>query len=69
MRANCIAPGLTDTKLMRESTSKEAIEEVEARLALRRIGEPEEIAKVALFLASDLSTYVTGQVIRADGGM
>ena len=69
VRANCIAPGLTDTKLMRESTSKDAIEEVEARLALRRIGEPEEIAKVALFLASDLSTYVTGQVIRADGGM
>ena len=60
VRANCIAPGLTDTKLMRESTSKDAIEEVEARLALRRIGEPE--AKVALFLASDLSTYVTGKL-------
>ena len=36
---------------------------------MRRIGEPEEIASVALFLSSDLSSYITGQVIRVDGGL
>jgi 3-oxoacyl-[acyl-carrier protein] reductase len=36
---------------------------------LRRVGLPEEVAKVLLFLASDLSSYITGQIIRVDGGM
>ena len=40
-----------------------------ASIGMRRIGEPEDIAKAALFLASDLSAYITGQVLGVDGGM
>ena len=68
VRANIIAPGfiLTDMTLqLPEETRKEW----EKKIPLRRGGTPEEIASVALFLASDLSSYVTGQVIQIDGGM
>ena len=69
IRVNTIAPGLTDTDMMRKNTSNEIIDEVTSRISLKRIADPEEIAKVALFLSSDLSSYITGQVIRVDGGM
>jgi 3-oxoacyl-[acyl-carrier protein] reductase len=69
IRVNTIAPGLTDTKLMRESTKNEAINKTIERISLKRIGTPEEIAKVALFLASDMSSYITGQIIKVDGGL
>ena len=69
IRVNTIAPGLTDTKLMRESTKDEAINKTIERISLKRIGTPEEIAKVALFLASDMSSYITGQIIKVDGGL
>ena len=55
--------------MMKENTSQEVIKEVTSNLSLKRIGEPNEIANLALFLASDLSSYITGQVIRIDGGM
>ena len=54
---------------MRDNTSAEIIKEVTSNLSLKRAAEPNEIANLALFLASDLSSYITGQVIRADGGM
>ena len=69
IRVNAIAPGLTKTDMLQGSTSKEALEYTLQRICMRRIGKPEEIANVALFLSSELSTYMTGQVLRVDGGM
>lgn len=68
IRANAIAPGfiLTD---MTAKLSDEIKEEWSKKIPLRRGGTPEDIADVATFLASDLSSYVTGQVIQVDGGM
>ena len=69
IRVNAIAPGLTDTDMMRKNTPEEILNEVISRISLKRIANPEEIANVALLLSSDLSSYITGQVIRVDGGM
>src|ERR1700761_1056735 len=65
VRVNCIAPGpfLTDV-----STVWRQNKAFEQSLGLKRFGEPEEIVGTALYLASDASSYVTGQVIRVDGG-
>ena len=69
IRVNSIAPGLTDTDMMRKNTPENILNEVVSNLSLKRIGLTEEIANVALFLSSDLSSYITGQTIRVDGGM
>jgi 3-oxoacyl-[acyl-carrier protein] reductase len=69
IRVNTIAPGLTDTDMMKENTPPEVLKEVVSNISLKRVGQPNEIANLALFLASDLSSYITGQVIRADGGI
>lgn len=69
IRVNSIAPGLTDTDMMRNNTSEKIINEVSANISLKRVAKPEEIANTALFLASDLASYITGQTIRVDGGM
>ena len=69
IRVNTIAPGLTDTDMMNENTPTEILEKVVKQLSLGRVANPYEIANVALFLASDLSSYLTGQTIRVDGGM
>ena len=69
IRVNVIAPGLTNTEMMTENTKPETIEKVISNTSLKRIGEPEEIANVALFLASEMSSYITGQTIRVDGGI
>lgn len=68
IRANAIAPGFIITE-MTNALSEEVREEWNKKIPLRRGGTPEDIANVALFLASDLSSYVTGQVIFCDGGM
>ena len=52
-----------------EKIPENIVEEWKNRISLRRPGQPEDVAKVALFLASDLSSYVTGQVINCCGGM
>ena len=68
IRVNAIAPGIINTEMLAGNMTDEIINEAIQATCLQRIGKPEEIANVALFLASDLSSYVTGQVIRADGG-
>jgi NAD(P)-dependent dehydrogenase (short-subunit alcohol dehydrogenase family) len=69
VRVNAIAPGLIETDFSRALLEDpERLANVEGRTPLRRVGQPDEIAGVALFLASDMSSYVTGQVIVADGG-
>ncbi len=69
IKVNTIAPGLTNTEMMKKNTSEKAIDDVVSQLSLRRVADPKEIANVALFLSSHLSEYITGQVIRVDGGM
>ena len=68
VRCNCIAPGFIDTD-MTSSLPEELRKEWAKTIPLRRCGTTEEVANVALFLASDLSSYVTGQVIHCCGGM
>jgi NAD(P)-dependent dehydrogenase (short-subunit alcohol dehydrogenase family) len=75
IRVNAIAPGTIDTPMLRRDLGGMNREEADAFLArveqanaLGRIGRPEEIARVAVFLASDASSYVTGETIVADGG-
>lgn len=68
IRVNAIAPGFIETDMVKnlpEMVFKERVDSIE----MKRIGSPEDIANTALFLASDLSTYITGQVIGVDGGM
>ena len=69
IRVNSIAPGLTNTDMMVKNHPEDLINKTVADISLRRICEISEVANVALFLASDLSSYITGQVIRVDGGM
>ena len=68
IRANCIAPGFIITD-MTNQLSDEVREAWCKQIPLRRGGTPEDVAKVALFLASDLSSYVSGQVIHCCGAM
>ena len=68
IRANAIAPGFILTE-MTASLSEEIRDEWAKQIPLRRGGLPEDVANVAVFLASDLSSYVTGQVIHCCGGM
>ena len=68
IRANCIAPGFIITE-MTAQLPEQVREQWNNSIPLRRGGTPEEVAKVALFLASDLSSYVTGQVLHCCGGM
>ena len=55
--------------MMKKNTPDKIINEVVSQISLNRVGEPNEIANVVLFLSSSLSDYITGQVIRVDGGM
>jgi 3-oxoacyl-[acyl-carrier protein] reductase len=65
IRVNAIAPGFIDT----EMTAAISRDEIIKNIPLGKIGTPEDVANTALFLASDLSSYITGQIIGVDGGM
>jgi 3-oxoacyl-[acyl-carrier protein] reductase len=66
--ANCIAPGFIETD-MTGALPDEARATLLEDIALGRLGRPEDVAGAALFLASDLASYITGQVLVVDGGM
>lgn len=68
IRVNAIAPGMIETD-MTKHLSQEIRQQRLQNIALGKYGEPQDVAGTALFLASDLSSYVTGQVIGVDGGM
>lgn len=68
IHVNCIAPGFIETP-MTEGVSCERRKALLERTALQRVGQPSDIADAALFLASKMSDYITGQVIAVDGGM
>lgn len=66
---NAIAPGPTGTELFFEGKSEQMLKMIAGANPQNRIGEPEEIADAILFLASDASRWVSGQILRVNGGM
>ncbi len=68
IRVNAVAPGYIQTE-MTEKLSADIQESIKQQIPLSRIGKPEDIAKVVLFLTSDSASYMTGQTIHVDGGM
>lgn len=68
VRVNTIAPGYTMTDILK-TVPEDLLQKFASLTMLNRLGEPEEIAKAALFLASDDASYITGQCIGVDGGM
>jgi 3-oxoacyl-[acyl-carrier protein] reductase len=65
---NCVAPGFIDTD-MTKNLADEHKENLQSKIPLNRLGQPEEIAAVVGFLASDAASYVTGETIQVNGGM
>lgn len=68
IRVNAIAPGFIETE-MTAKLSEDVKKEWSSKIPLRRAGQPEDVANLAVFLASDMSSYITGQVITVCGGM
>lgn len=68
IRVNAVAPGFISTDMIRQMPEK-VLEQMRARIPLGRLGEPRDIADAYLFLASDEAAYITGTVLRVDGGI
>ena len=69
INVNAVAPGLIETAMIRESADRDMIiEKAMDEIALKRVGQPEDMANVIAFLASDWAKHVTGEVIKVDGG-
>lgn len=66
IRVNAVAPGVTNTDMV-AALPPEQIEPVKQMIPMKRVGEPEEVAKAVLFLASDLASYVNGSILGVDG--
>ena len=65
---NAVSPGFTITELTKSTNTEFELSKIAEEIPLKRLAQPEEIAKVVLFLSSDLNTYITGQNIAVDGG-
>jgi 3-oxoacyl-[acyl-carrier protein] reductase len=69
VNANAVAPGLIETAMLKESDAREKIIDMAmAEMVLKRVGQPEDLASVIAFLASDKARHITGEVIKVDGG-
>lgn len=68
INVNAVSPGATWTDINKELWNKEEIDFINSRIPLERIAEPKDMVGTIIFLASDMSDYITGQVIRVDGG-
>ena len=68
IRSNVIAPGFIETE-MTAKLDEATVEQWRAGIPLKRGGSPDDIANACVFLASDLSAYITGQTLHVDGGM
>jgi len=69
VNVNAVAPGLIETAMLKESAARDKIIEMAlAEIVLKRVGQPEDLANVVAFLASDKARHVTGEVIKVDGG-
>ena len=71
IRVNCVAPGLTDTALLRgiEAANEKLVQAIVRTIPLGRVGRPEEVAQAIAFLASDDAAYITGQTLSVNGGL
>ena len=65
---NCVAPGYLDTDLTRKNLGPVAMQELASKIPVGRLGNPQEIAEIVSFLASDASSFISGQVFTVDGG-
>ncbi len=69
VNVNAVAPGLIETAMLRDSSNREKVVEMAmGEIVLKRLGQPEELASVIAFLASEKARHITGEVIRVDGG-
>jgi NAD(P)-dependent dehydrogenase (short-subunit alcohol dehydrogenase family) len=68
IRVNALAPGPTDTNMLRDNLTEEQLRAFQETFPMKRLGRPEELAEAALFLASDEASFVTGAILPVDGG-
>ncbi|MBQ9765487.1 MAG: SDR family oxidoreductase [Lachnospiraceae bacterium] len=68
IRVNAVAPGSIDTAMFYTIT-EEKVKESIANIGMKRLGRPDEVANAVLFLASDLASYVTGEILGVNGGL
>ena len=68
IRVNAIAPGPIDTEANRSTTPKEMVDDIVKRIPLSRMGEPDDLVGMCLFLLSDQAKWITGQIFNVDGG-
>lgn len=69
IRVNVVSPGLTNTNMMKDNTPQNLISYVKDQTSLKRVAAPEEIAKSIIAICSDYFSYMTGQILRIDGGI